>query len=350
MSELSITNLSSFYGKHAVLNNINLSLKKGEIGCLLGPSGCGKTTLLRCIAGLQNVSHGSIKLKECLLSSSKQQLPTEKRNIGMIFQDHALFPHMTIKQNIAFGISNLNQQQQQHRVKELLTIINLLDLENRYPHQLSGGQQQRIALARALAPKPEILLMDEPFSSLDKDLRENLTKEVRGILKAENITSLMVTHDQNEAFSIADSIGVMQKGSLLQWDDSFKLYHQPKHPFVANFIGPGMFIKGIIVEKQKAKTSLGLLNIQATFTTKKDSEVSILVRPDDIIHDDNSDFKLEIIHREFRGYHYILTLKLNNNEQIMCLSQSHHNHPVGEKIGIKVDIEHAIGFRHSLQK
>ena len=345
MAELSIQNISSYYGKNKVVNQVNLSLEKGEIGCLLGPSGCGKTTLLRAIAGLQSITDGEIKLNNRLLSSASIQVATEQRNVGMVFQDYALFPHMTIKQNIAFGISNLGSFKQSQRIKELLNLINLPDVENRYPHQLSGGQQQRIALARALAPKPEILLMDEPFSGLDKELRESLTKEIRHILKIENITVLMVTHDQNEAFTIADSVGVMRDGELLQWDKPYQLYHQPRHSFVANFIGQGVFIQGTVTSENQVDTTLGLLTTQLNFIAKEGDEVSVLVRPDDIIHDDDSDYKLEIINRDFRGSHYIMTLKLSNSEHIMCLSQSHHDHAIGSNIGIKLEMDHAIGFK-----
>ena len=345
MLELSIQNISSFYGNNKVLNQVSVSLRKGEIGCLLGPSGCGKTTLLRTIAGLQDISEGEIKLKEHLLSSTKAQIPTELRNIGMVFQDYALFPHMTIKQNIAFGISKLGSFKQSKRIQELLELVNLPNIENRYPHELSGGQQQRVALARALAPKPEILLMDEPFSGLDKELRETLAKEIRHILKVENTTALMVTHDQNEAFTIADTVGVMCDGQLLQWDAPYDLYHQPKHSFVADFIGQGVFIQGTLSNDNQVNTALGLLKTKLNFIAKKDDKVSILVRPDDIVHDDNSDYKLEIINRDFRGAYYIMTLKLSDSEHVMCLSQSHHDHPIGSKIGIKIEMDHAIGFK-----
>ncbi len=345
MVELSVQSISSHYGQTKILDQVSLTLNKGEIGCLLGPSGCGKSTLLRSIAGLQAISNGEIKLKNHLLSSQTKQIATELRNIGMVFQDYALFPHMNIKQNISFGISHLNKQQQNARVQELLELINLPGIEKRYPHQLSGGQQQRISLARALAPKPKLLLMDEPFSGLDKELRKNLTKEVRQILKTENITVLMVTHDQSEAFSIADTVGVMKNGNIIQWDDPFKLYHQPCVPFVADFIGQGILINGTVTDGGFINTELGILNPTLTFDAQKGEQVSVLVRPDDILHDDNADLKFEIIDREFLGSHYILTLKLPNQEKVMCLSQSHHNHPIGDKIGIKLEMDHAIVFK-----
>lgn len=345
MAELYLQNVTSAFDQHKILDSVNLSLEKGEIGCLLGPSGCGKTTLLRTIVGLQPLQNGEIYLNQRLLSSQTTQVETELRQIGMVFQDYALFPHLTVKQNILFGVSHLQPKKQHQRLTELLALINLPDIANRYPHELSGGQQQRVALARALAPKPQLLLMDEPFSGLDKELRENLAKEIRHILKIENITALMVTHDQNEAFAIADSVGVMQEGKLLQWDQPYQLYHQPKHLFVADFIGRGVFINGKVTADNYVNTALGLLKTKLNFIAEKGDEVSVLVRPDDIVHDDNSDFKLEIINRDFRGSYYYMTLRLSETEQIMCLSQSHHDHPIGCKIGIKLEMDHAIGFK-----
>jgi iron(III) transport system ATP-binding protein len=344
MPELLVQEVSSSYGKIKILDQISLSLQKGEIGCLLGSSGCGKTTLLRSIAGLQAISDGKIYLKDTLLSSKIKQTATELRNIGMVFQDYALFPHLTVKQNIAFGISNLNKGEQQKRIVELLELINLPNIAKRYPHQLSGGQQQRVALARSLAPKPKLLLMDEPFSGLDIELRESLAKEIRKIIKSENITSLMVTHNQNEAYAISDTIGIMKDGKLLQWAPPFTIYHQPTHPFIASFIGQGVFINGTFTKHKQINTALGILNSNNDF--KDGDEVSVLIRPDDIIHDDDSKISFKIINKDFRGSHYIFTLLLPNKEHIICLSQSHNGHDIGSQLGIKIKMDHAICFKN----
>lgn len=346
MRELTLHSASSVHQNTPILKGISLNLAPGEISCLLGPSGCGKTTLLRCIAGLHPLSAGKIILGEHLISSAQFSLPTEQRNIGMVFQDYALFPHMTVQQNIEFGLNKSFFKSQKDRVQQLLHLVGLPNTENRYPHELSGGQQQRIALARALAPKPHLLLMDEPFSGLDVELRESLAREVRSILKAEGITALMVTHNQNEAFAIADTVGVMQAGHLLQWDTPYNLYHKPKHPFIADFVGQGSLIKGTICDCNAVHTALGLLKTLTPAGVKTGDLVSVLVRPDDILHDDNSQWKLEVVNRAFRGSHFLFTLKLDSEEHILCMSQSHHDHKVGSKIGIKLEMDHAIVFEH----
>ena len=210
MPELTLLQVKAKHAEDFVIKGVDLHLKDKEIGCLLGPSGCGKTTLLRAIAGLHNIDDGEIHLGKNCLSSLAQNIATEKRQIGMVFQDYALFPHMTIYDNIAFGLKTGSNKEKQARIQQLLELIDLPDVAKRYPHQLSGGQQQRIALARALAPKPSLLLMDEPFSGLDIELRESLAREVRDILKTEGIGALMVTHNQNEAFAMTDSIGVLK--------------------------------------------------------------------------------------------------------------------------------------------
>lgn len=344
MRKLIIKELNVQFPDFTILNDISLQLEPGEIGCLLGPSGCGKTTLLKSIAGLQKITAGEIHLGDQLLSSTQKHLATEKRHVGMVFQDYALFPHMTVQENICFGIEHKSKAEQQQRVATLLELVDLVGKEKRYPHQLSGGQQQRVALARALAAKPKVLLMDEPFSGLDVELRETLAREVRCILKAEGITALMVTHNQNEAFAIADKIGVMKSGALLQWDTAYQLYHEPNHPFIADFIGQGALIKGTIGENRQVITALGVFDTDIPFEHQIGDSVSVLVRPDDIIHKDHSEWQLEVIHRVFRGSHFMFTLKLNSGEQVLCMSQSHHDHPTGSKIGVKLEMHHAIVF------
>jgi iron(III) transport system ATP-binding protein len=344
MRELSVKTVKCTHSNIQILNAINLQLSAGEIGCLLGPSGCGKTTLLRTISGLHPVVEGEIYLGEQLVSSKQVHIPTEQRHIGMVFQDYALFPHMNIADNIHFGLSKATYKEKKKRTKELLELVGLPGIEKRYPHELSGGQQQRVALARALAPKPSILLMDEPFSGLDVELRENLAREVREILKSEGITALMVTHNQNEAFAMADSVGIVNQGSLLQWDTPYKIYHEPADPFVADFIGQGMLIQGSICECQGVHTEIGLLKTNLPFEVETGQKVSVLVRPDDIVHDDDSEWQLDVVSRAFRGSHYLFTLKLDNGELLQCMSQSHHDHPVGSKIGVRVEMDHAIVF------
>lgn len=223
-------------GRQAVVEDFSLSLEKGHIGCLLGASGCGKTTVLRAIAGFEPLRSGRIILDGKVLSSAGFQLEPEHRGVGMMFQDYALFPHLTVEKNIGFGLRRLDSAERTRRVAELLHLVGLEGTERRYPHELSGGQQQRVALARALAPEPDLLLLDEPFSNLDIDTRERLAFEVRDILKSTGHTALLVTHNQAEAFAIADRIGVMQEGVIVQWDTPYGLHHAPANDFVADFI------------------------------------------------------------------------------------------------------------------
>ena len=204
-------------GLHIVVDDFSLSLDAGDIGCLLGPSGCGKTTVLRAIAGFEPVRAGRIRLGDVLLSSPEVHLPPERRRVGMMFQEYALFPHLNAARNVAFGLRHQPHDAQRRRVAEMLALVGLPDAGERHPHQLSGGQQQRIALARALAPEPALLLLDEPFSNLDGSTRERLTVEVREILKAAGQTAVLVTHNEAEAQVMADRIGVMHEGRLDRW-------------------------------------------------------------------------------------------------------------------------------------
>lgn len=223
-------------GLATVVSDLSLGLEKASIGCLLGASGCGKTTVLRAIAGFEPLRQGSIQLGTTVLSSTLRTLAPETRHVGMMFQDYALFPHLSVEKNIAFGLRKWEKARREHRVQELLALVGLQACARKFPHELSGGQQQRVALARALAPEPELLLLDEPFSNLDIDTRERLAFEVRDILKATGHTALLVTHNQAEAFAIADRIGIMQHGSLVQWDTPYRLHQNPANGFVADFI------------------------------------------------------------------------------------------------------------------
>ena len=223
-------------GLKPVVQDLTLGLPVGHIGCLLGESGCGKTTLLRAIAGFEPVRAGRILLDGTVISSPTVQVAPELRRVGMMFQDYALFPHLTVALTVAFGLRKLARAERARRVEEMLELVGLAHAANSYPHEISGGQQQRVALARALAPSPSLLLLDEPFSNLDVDLRERLAHEVRDILKSTGHTAILVTHNQAEAFAIADRIGVMSKGRIAQWDTPYNLHHHPADAFVLDFI------------------------------------------------------------------------------------------------------------------
>jgi iron(III) transport system ATP-binding protein len=331
-----------FPNKRAV-DGLSFRLPQGSIGCLLGPSGCGKTTALRAIAGFEPVDAGVIRAHGRLLSQPGFSAPPEARRIGMVFQDYALFPHLTVRDNVAFGLHRLAKSAREARALEMLDIVGLADYAQHFPHQLSGGQQQRVALARALAPQPEIVLLDEPFSSLDVDLRERLGAEVRAVLKKLNATALLVTHDQQEAFAVADIVGVMRDGRLEQWDSPYELYHRPATRFVADFIGQGVFIPGEVVGPGEVRTELGVVRANGA-QLPPGRAVDLLLRPDDVIHDDASSLRAEVCQRSFRGAEFLYTLKTPSGAQLLSLVPSHHDHKIGEHIGIRIEPDHVVAF------
>ncbi|MDG1249667.1 MAG: ABC transporter ATP-binding protein [Gammaproteobacteria bacterium] len=342
---LEITQLSTSHRKQQILQAINLNIQAQDIVCLLGPSGCGKTTLLRSIAGLHPIDQGSIRLNEKLIGSSQLQAPLQSRGVGMMFQDLALFPHMTIFDNVAYGIRKMEKPYIEKQVRHVLDLVEIPhNSDRKYPHELSGGQQQRVALARSLAPKPSLLLLDEPFSSLDPELRHQLVLEVRKILKLEKITALLVTHDQDEAFSIADSIGVMQQGAMVQFDSPYNIYHEPNSRFVADFVGLGTFIPVEINAAGDVETVFGTLPNSSDNQFTVGSKVDLLVRPDDIPHDDHSQVSAIVEEKRFLGAQFLYTLRLPNDYRVLCYAPSHHDHSIGKPLGIRLDLEHLMLF------
>jgi iron(III) transport system ATP-binding protein len=328
-----------------VVHEASFSLQAGELGCLLGPSGCGKTTLLRAIGGFQPLAAGSIRLRGREVSSRAHQDPPERRRIGFVFQDLALFPHLTAAQNIAFGLDRIERRQRNARVAELLALLGLGDYAERYPHELSGGQQQRVALARSLAPQPDLLLLDEPFSSLDAHLRHSLREEMQTLLHRLGTAALLVTHDQDEAFSFADRIGVMQDGRMVQWDTAFDVYHRPATPFVARFVGEGRLIPGRLIGSDAVETALGILRSEQ-LPDSGPCEVSVLVRPDDLLPADGDGIGVQATVRAaaFRGAETLYTLLLDDGSEVCALFPSHQRHIPGERIRIRTDLEHLVLF------
>jgi iron(III) transport system ATP-binding protein len=340
---------------HDAVEGVSLGLAAGQIGVLIGPSGCGKTTLLRAVAGLERLHAGKVLMAGQVLDDASRglQLPAESRRIGMVFQDYALFPHLSVADNVAFGVQHLPRAERAVRVRQMLDLVGLGHAAQRAPHQLSGGQQQRIALARALAPSPKLLLLDEPFSNLDVDLRERLAHEVRAILKNTGTTALFVTHDQLEAFALGDVIGVMQRGRLEQWDDAYALYHRPATRFVARFIGHGVFTPAHIDRAAAAdnggcvQTVLGALeDLQECPLPEAypGGNCDVLLRADDIVHDDASPVKAKIERKAFRGSEFLYTLRLASGETVLAHVPSHHDHQVGEWIGIRAQVDHVVTF------
>lgn len=345
MSKLILQDVQIRYTHKTIIPQFNLSLEAGAIGCLLGPSGCGKTTLLRAIAGFEPISAGSIHLAKQLISSPVVHIPTEQRSIGMVFQDYALFPHLSIAGNISFGIRDLNATQRQERVKALLDLVNLKGYEKRYPHELSGGQQQRIALARALAPRPRLLLLDEPFGSQDVALREALAVEVREILKREGTTAILVTHDQQEAFAMADRIAVMNEGLLQQYDSANHLYHQPSNPWVAQFIGQGTLVPAQLNAANHLQMRWGELPLNPAKLSNTPN-LQLLIRPEAIQFTEQGSFQAKIAKKTFRGADVLYSLRLSDNSELLATSPD-AKFLLDQSIRFTINTDHIIIFEQA---
>jgi iron(III) transport system ATP-binding protein len=352
MNLLEVEALHQGYNGHEVVRGLDFALPRGAIGCLLGPSGCGKTTVLRCIAGFETLRAGNIRLNGTVVSGPGVMLAPEKRRIGMVFQDYALFPHLSVAQNIAFGLGAFARDEREARVREMAGLVRLAGALGQYPHELSGGQQQRVALARALAPRPELLLLDEPFSNLDVELRERLSLEVREIIKASGATAVLVTHDQHEAFAMADEVGVMHEGRIQQWDSAYNLYHRPANRFVADFVGQGVFLPAKVINSRSVEIELGVLEGEIPSACQigcdacgKGCLADVLLRPDDVMHDDAAPTQAEVVHKAFRGAEILYTLRLASGRRVLALVPSHHNHALGERIGIRLDVDHVVAFQ-----
>ena len=345
-TKLIISNLSlTFEEKENVLSNIDLEIHDSEIVCLLGPSGCGKTTLLRAIAGFETINSGSIIKDGVCISNNLENTPVASRNMGMVFQDYALFPNMDVKANISFGLKDSSKKEKSDRVDYLLDLVDLQNHKKKYPYELSGGEQQRVALARALAPSPDILLMDEPFSNIDEEIKEELVSDIRVLLKQLKITSIIVTHDQYEAFNLADKVSIINNGKIQQVGNSYDIYHKPKNKFVADFIGLGVFMPVKKTNINDFEIPIGILDhtkIKDDLLKYKNPEM--LIRPDDIIHNDSSDLKAVVLEKQFRGAEFLYRLLYNEKYPLLCYAPSHHNHEIGESIGIELDMEHYVIF------
>ncbi|HEY7776462.1 MAG TPA: ABC transporter ATP-binding protein [Kineobactrum sp.] len=342
-SQLELQQVSVKYGDFIAVDNVTLTLEKGQIGCLLGPSGCGKTTLLRAIAGFEPVTAGSIALRGTVISTPRRQLPPEQRKVGMVFQDFALFPHLDVRRNVGFGLSHLARDKRRQRVEDMLNLVSLDAYAGAFPHELSGGQQQRVALARALAPNPEILLLDEPFSSLDSELRTQLAAQVRGLLKQNGVTAILVTHDQNEAFAMADQVSLLNRGRIAQSDTPYNLYHNPGNEFVAEFIGDGNMITVTVNAAGEMSNGLGALD-QGHPRWQPGEPMRLLVRPDDVTHDDSSDLQLRVAGKAFRGAHNLYDLLLPDGQHVPCLTPSHVDVAVGSCLPVRFHLQHVVVF------
>jgi iron(III) transport system ATP-binding protein len=324
------------------VRDISFSAREGEILCLLGPSGCGKTTILRAIAGFEPVRSGEIFLSGRLVSSSADTIPTEERRIGMVFQEYALFPHLRAADNIAFGLGHLSRPEREQRVQEMLQLTGLEGLERRYPHELSGGQQQRVALARALVQNPVVLLLDEPFSNLDPDMAGRMRQDLHALLRRTKTTAILVTHDHDEAFAMADRIAVLNHGVLEQLDKPDMIYHLPATPFVADFVGQADFVIGR-VQHGIVQTELG--GFPNTLGSAEGTSVVVMIRPDDIRLTPNTMAESRIVSRQFRGSENLYTIRLPSGQIVHSGESSTTIYQEGTAVELRVSAIHTVLFQ-----
>ncbi|NJK41770.1 MAG: ABC transporter ATP-binding protein [Acaryochloridaceae cyanobacterium SU_2_1] len=338
---LQLNDLSKSFSPHgpAAVNQMSLTLNKGEILALLGPSGCGKTTLLRLIAGFERSQTGQLWLEGQLIADAQICLPPEQRSIGMVFQDFALFPHLTVAENVQFGLKSRQKHpcdQRRQRQAEVLDLVGLLGMENRYPHELSGGQQQRVALARALAPQPQLVLLDEPLSNLDVQVRLRLRQELREILKAAKISALFVTHDQEEALAICDQVAVMRQGCLEQMGTPEAIYQTPNSPFVAEFVTQANFV---LAHRQGPywQTEVGEFKVSPDhFDLPEQSEGLLMIRQEDLILEPHADALVKVRDRQFLGREYRYCLQTNSGKQLYARSSTEWPLPLGTAVKLSV--------------
>ena len=334
----------SYEAGRPAAQNISFAAKEGEILCLLGPSGCGKTTILRAIAGFEPVRAGQIFLSGQLVSSQEVMIPTENRRIGMVFQEYALFPHLRVQDNIAFGLSQLTRSLRAARVQEMLRLTGLEGFERRYPHELSGGQQQRVALARALVQNPVVLLLDEPFSNLDPDMAGRMRQELHDLLRRTKTTTILVTHDHDEAFAMADRIAVLNQGRLEQFDTPEMMYHMPATPFVADFVGQADFIPGT-VSHGMVQTELG--EFPDTLECQDGTAVVVMIRPDDIHLVPTEGARSRVISRQFRGSENLYTVSLSSGQIVHSSQGSTSVYQAGTTVELRVLATHTVLFRQT---
>lgn len=320
----------------SAIDNVSFTLDEGEILGLLGPSGCGKTTLLRMIAGFEKPSSGSIELAGRMVADARAFIPPEKRDTGMVFQDYALFPHLTIAENIAFGLKNKRERiatlEMQKRVGEILHLVGLDGLEKRYPHQLSGGQQQRVALARALAPKPSLILLDEPLSNLDVQVRQRLRHEIRHILKATGISAIFVTHDREEAMAICDTIAVVCRGKLEQINTPEAIYTAPASRFVAEFVTQANFLPAKR-EGSRWQTEIGDWEINDSREIEKGE---LMLREEDICLKPDESGEVAVVDRQFLGREYRYCLQTPSGKRLHARATVNTRLAIGSRVTISV--------------
>jgi iron(III) transport system ATP-binding protein len=342
VSLLRLRGLTKRFDRHgAAVDGLSLSVEPGEILALLGPSGCGKTTTLRLIAGFERPDGGTVELRGQRVAGDGADVPPEARGIGVVFQDYALFPHLSVGDNVAFGLARHERGARARRVRQVLELVGLGALERRFPHELSGGQQQRVALARALAPAPALILLDEPFSNLDADLRAAMREEIGKILRGSGTTAVFVTHDQEEAFALADRVGVLNGGRLEQIAPPYELYHRPGTRFVAEFVGAADFLRSMVTE-DGIVSELGTLARPAGLAPGQ--AVDIMVRPDDIDFIPHPDGDVVVTGRQFLGAEHLYRLRLTSGARVHSVQPATTLYPVGARVRIVANLLHVVTF------
>ena len=345
---LELDGVAKRFGDETVISDLSLSVRDGEILTLLGPSGCCNTTTLRLIAGLEQPSAGRISLADDDVAGNGRFVPPEERGVGVVFQEFALFPHLTARENVGFGLQDWDEDRREARVQELLELVGLESHGEHMPDELSGGQQQRIALARSLAPEPEMLLLDEPFSNLDVDLRVEMREEVRRIIKEAGVTAISVTHDQEEALSISDRVAVMNEGNIEQIDVPERVFQQPKSRFVAGFLGHASFLSGE-VRGDSVETALGRVlrdDVNGLAHQYDGTEIDLLVRPDDVtaFPADEGEANGRVVYRRYLGPTVLYRVELDSGETIECM----HNHSdridLDERVAVRVTADHELAW------
>lgn len=332
-------NLTKSFGKALAVDSVCLEVEQGSLLAMLGPSGCGKTTLLRLIAGLDTPDKGTIEVDGRMVAGPGVFVPPEKRKVGIVFQDYALFPHMDVSANIAYGLSRSAERKE--RIQGMLSLVGLKGCDSKMPHELSGGEQQRVALARALVPQPEVILLDEPFSSLDADLRNRVRIEVKDILANAGTTVIFVTHDQEEALFMGDLVGVMNLGKLEQVDTPENIFHRPATPFVAQFVGVTDFLEGKI-KGRDIIIELGCMPIKEELPDG--TTVMVMVRPDFIDIKTAADGKGIIVDRVFQGIYYLYSIKLPSGAIIKSLQHHNRHYSINTRVSIKMNPGHSIVY------
>ena len=333
------------------VKNVSFSIKnEGDVVCLLGPSGIGKNTILRTIDGLEKIDNGSIELNNKILSSKTTNVEPENRNISLAFQENSLFPHYTVEKNILLGAErNKGKKDKKISLKEIVDLLDIFHILNKYPHKISAGEAQRASLARSLITQPDLLLLDEPLSNVDQSFKEEIQVRLKKILNKLKITTIIVTHDSYEAFYLGSKCGIIINQELKQFDDPYKVYHFPNSVEVVNFLNRGILIPAKVTGKNTLESwDLGTIEGNFIKNYPEGANVQLLIQPEDLEHDDKSNLKLEVVDRKFRGTNFIYTLKTPSDTLIPVFVHSHHihQHEVDEKFGIKrpIHIDHIVCF------